>query len=45
MVGFGPEGPGSVVMSSICMMSVFAGKRFWKLKVMVAFFTGKIPTD
>ena len=44
IVGSDPDGPGSVLMFLIVISEV-AGSKLEKPKFIVAFFTGKIPTD
>lgn len=44
IVGFGPVGPGWVLILSRARPS-FGATRLFKLKITKAFLTGKIPTD
>jgi len=44
IVGSDPAGPGSVLML-LTVISEVAGSKFANPKFMVAFLTGKIPTD
>lgn len=44
MVGFGPAGPGWVLIFSIAVAQS-GGTKLFKLKVIKAFLTGNIPTD
>ncbi len=44
IVGFAPAGPGSVLIL-LTVISEVTGSKLAKPKFMVAFLTGKIPTD
>ena len=44
IVGFGPDGPGSVEIF-LTVISEDGGSKFENPNFMVAFFTGKMPTD